>query len=620
LKKRNNAPVIIIWHGRRGILSAIVAKFSDVRAATKNKRKTLNEAYSAVELKIQKFQMIQNAKRRRIVKKPPPPPKPIEQEVKKQKIIEEQPVLAFGFDSDEDNDTLVESQEQTIVEPVAFGFELESDDDECTASIKTPTPEPLAFGFDDFDEDNSNMSFTQSEAPIENIAFGFDEDSCDQNEMQIQTNTNVDICFGFDEDDDCEPSIEQANVVIETPVQQEVNVEKEQRDTMDDINDRIFDNNENQLEFDFVEKYSKYIAVLSNGYVMFNDQLLETEDEPIKILQGIKADISREVAIVGNSYELQKSVVSSIYGCVGKMIRVIAAGITCITRSTLLASAQYCRSLGHKVLYIDTDSIMISGCNVDLSPDLNRMYPFLEMEMKVAQKCMFVKRKTYYKLEENCLKYGQHVNGPLAWNEFVHFIYNENKICTNNDIVKVFHKFFLHIYKKLFSYSQVSDFVKYITQTIKVKESYKTSTVSAKFKEYMSMKYPAIAGATKHDVYYHIDETVLFPCLRPVLDIKHISDLKNVNLFKFYQNMFATVCNIIKFNIKENNRPFNVTVSSDHILLLMLKGFLDAYEDVYKRKIFEQKTIDTAIEQSNAQLVIDDPIYEETVHQGIIVA
>lgn len=359
---------------------------------------------------------------------------------------------------------------------------------------------------------------------------------------------------------------------------------------------------------------------------VINDELLSKCLDPIKILTTILENIALERSKIGNSYDLQKSTVSSIYGCVGKIIHVIAAGITCMTRNALLASAQYCRKLGHQVLYIDTDSIMITGCTEDLSSELNRRFPHMEMEMKVARKCMFVKRKTYYKLDDGVLKYGQNVNGPEAWRQFVEYFNNQTHLTNNDDIYLAFYTWFMNVYAKLMTYTSVnSEFLSLFTQTIKTKSEYRTMTVAARFKEYLSHKYPAIAGANKHKIFYYLDNTVMMPCLRPELDIKTISDLKNVNLFKYYQNMFTTIFNLIKFHIRKNNEPYNITLSSKYVLLMMLKGFLDAYETTFMTATTPPSSSSSTIaaihnkpiitEHTNADDIFCEDIYEEILDE-----
>lgn len=573
LKKRQDAPVILIWEGRRGILSRIVAHFSAVRAATKLKRKALDELY----------------------------------------------------------DILIDKKNDLAAQKILMDEFLASESIEQSSSVENINNEDNAFGFDDDNFEESSMTCVdQSDVGM----FGIDDESCDEinvkesNEVfgldysdddEPNKNDNDNCVFGIENDDDDEP-IDDSIANIES------NFGFDDYEDGDDAND--CNDNNNNSNFTNLESYSqpqntknqlfdhqspiidKFIKTYGNMYVINNEELMKTSD-PLRVISDIAEIVALERNNVSNSYDLQKSIVSSIYGCIGKMIVVVAAVITSMTRSTLLASAQYCRRLGHQVLYIDTDSIMIIGCNEDLSSELNRKFPFMEMEMKVARKCMFVKRKTYYKVEDGAFKYGQNVNGPAAWRECVEYFYNRDDITTNPDIYKAFYDFFMQTYKKLQSFESVTpEFLQCFTQTIKTKDEYKTMTVAKKYKMYLTEKYPALAGASKHSIFYYLDNSVLLPCLRPELDITSKDDLKYVNLFKYFQNMYTTIFNLIKFHIKKNNEPYNVTLSSKYVLLLMLKGFLDAYDATFATHVGVNSDITL---YSDADKVFTDPIHTEVL-------
>lgn len=546
LKKRQDAPVIVIWEGRRGILSRIIAHFSAVRATTKLKRKALDEIYDML-----------------IDKK---------NELSAQKILMDR-LLMEEANRNKNSNTNTNAD---VTEDLAFGFDDDNGDNDCMFGIEgaddNDDNDDCMFGIEDADDDNH-----------ESDAFGIESD-------------HSEFEFGLDNDDDDDNN--GTMVESEVPTGSVVCTEEQQQQQQQSSN--FFDNQ---------PEIKRFIIVHGNMCAL-NDEEFNKESDPIKCISDLADIVALERNNTSNSYNLQKSVVSSIYGCVGKMIVVVAAVITSMTRSTLLASAQFCRRIGCNVLYIDTDSIMVTGCDRDLSAELNRQFPYMEMEMKVARKCMFVKRKTYYKVEDGTFKYGQNVNGPNAWRECVDYFYNCTTITTNPDIHRAFYDFFIMIYKKLHSFESVTpEFLACVTQTIKTKDEYKTMTVAKKFKMYLAEKYPALAGAYKHSIFYFLDNSVLVPCLRPELDIKSKDDVRFVNLFKYYQNMFTTIFNLIKFHIKKNNEPHHVTLSSKYVLLLFLKGFLDAYNDTFTQKNFElDVTLDT-----NADEVFTEPIHTEVL-------
>lgn len=516
LQKRQSAPIIIIWTGRRGVLSAIVAEFNKVRAETKVKRECLKNAESYVAERIER----------------------ITSEQQMLKALQQKTAAAPAITINNTCD------------------EIEDDDDFFdvieTKKAKIADEDADNFDFDIFDDEES----TEQAATDDNFDFDiFDEEAT---EPVAEKENDFDFDIFNDEDDEDSPKNENTVAVVEK--------------SKPEI--------KNHFNFKFV---NKFITIFENHVCYIDEEELAKVENPTEILSEIAENISLELNCVSNSYDLQKSTVSSIYGCVGKIIPVVAAGITCITRNTLLASAQHCRKLGNEILYIDTDSIMMIGPNsIDLSPELNNMYPDMVMEMKVASKCMFVKRKTYYKVEDGTLKYGQNINGPIAWRECIEYFAKRTEITTNDDIYTAFYEFFMSVYKRLTTYTTVTpEFLSHFTQTIKTKSDYKTLTVAAKFKMYLMDNYPAIAGANKHSIYYNLENTVLMPCLRPDFDIKSVDDLRNVNLFKYYQNIFTTVFNLIKFHIRKNNEPFHITMPNKFVLLLMLKGFMNAYEQTF---------------------------------------
>jgi len=591
LYKRHDALVIIIWHGRRGILSDIVAKFSDNRALTKVLRKALENAQTMIE-------------------------------DRKLELRQELMLIAEYNKNNENNDEDSEENDindnTNILESADFNFDFDFDDggsnkdddddgffttndqDECKETTKVENK----FNIEDFDCNSNDALF-------------FDNDNSNSNDFGDggggNNTPNVVSNLDFQTDFECIDGFVETTATTTDSNEEGVSDDTYTKERLNNKNSNVQQSKTiiNPYGFSFC---NNFITIYENQTCVIDDEELMKLKDPMSELEKVGMAIEREYSKYSNSYDLQKNLVSSIYGCVGKMIPVVAAVITCITRSTLLKSAQYCRSLGNDVYYIDTDSIMISskheGNSVDLSSKLNSMYPYMEMEMKVARKCLFVKRKTYYKLDDGHLKYGQNVNGPQVWRECVNYFYNHNKITNNDDIYNVFVSFFDDVYKRLLSYSTVTpEFIDLFSHTIKLKEEYKTLTVTAKLKEYLRENYPQVADAFKQKVFYYLNSTsTLLPVLRPTLDITTVDDLPYVNLFKYYQNMYTTIFNIIKFHIKHNNQPYNVTISSKYVLLLMLSAYLDVYQKTFKN-IVPVETIDRTT--SNPDNIFDKLEYLE---------
>lgn len=517
LERRQDGLVIIIWMGRRGILSQIVAKFTKTRADTKDMYKVLEETYKMLENR-----------------------------------LSAEAIKRFEAEAQAREDEAVVSIEPQHNDDTDGNFGISDDEADSVADDADGN-----FGISDSENDDTSTKNDEGDG-----MFGMDEGSNDSTKSVASAAEKDEGDFGFDDNDD------------------EDNTAATDNDDDDDDDTPVVRQCVNNYGFEFVNEYIN----IYGDQVEINESTFETAEEPTKVLQNLMSAVALEQMKVRNSYELQKSLVSSIYGCVGKLIKVVAASITCMTRSTLLLSAKYCTDVGRQVLYIDTDSIMTAvppsdlgtEKDRDLSSDMNRMYPFMVMEMKVARKCMFVKRKTYYKLENGELKYGQNVNGPTAWRRCVEYFYNATTIETCDDIQNAFYNFFMQCYDKLMQYEKITpDVLVNVTQMIQVQQEYKTMSTSAQYKMYLQKNYPELADTSKHSVYYHYYEGMVTQCIyRPAFELK---GLRDVNLFKYYQNMYTTVFNLIKFTVRRNNEPFNVTISSKVVLLLMLRGFLDAH-------------------------------------------
>lgn len=326
----------------------------------------------------------------------------------------------------------------------------------------------------------------------------------------------------------------------------------------------------------FPNEYIDEHGVLDEGALA----ALSCQDQ-IGVLEDVKTIAAAERDGYSSSYELQKSRVASIYGGIGLLAPVCAALVTSGIRSTLLQAAQYAVGLGYVVYYMDTDALFIKHPTVvrNISPELNRQFPHTEIEMKTYGRVWFLQKKTYYSIEDGVLKYFQNVNGNPEWRNFVWFVYEQRHVADNQGVLGVFVDFFNRAYDRLEACGETVDgrLTDQISQHVKIKASYKTNTHLSKFKDYLRENYPAMAGSFKHTVYYEIDADVKAVRFRPIEHFTDVSQLKTVNLFKFYQNMFKTVFNIIKFHVRKNNEPFTVTMSARPVLLTMIRAFLEVH-------------------------------------------
>lgn len=619
LERRLDSLVIIIWTGRRGLLSQIIAKFTKTRAETKDMWKILEETCKMLEGHLQAESLKQQQLEADALEDSAAALNNIESETTTSNTpAETDDNGLFGLDDsdsdDNNNDTDTEStsssknsqKQNTKINACSQAASIESTsssslnrENKQKRKINNDNDNDVCIESTVSDKTNNGKDIVSTNVVDTSSAgmFGIDDDD-DNDDNANDSSTNAgNGAFGFGSDDDSDEDNNGSG--------------KNDSEEEEEEDDTLTRQCRNTYGFEFVNEYVNVYG----DQIEINEEKLATASDPSQVLRNLMAAVALEQMKIRNSYELQKSLVSSIYGCVGKLIKVVAASITCLTRSTLLASAKYCTDVGRQVLYIDTDSIMtaaIDGINdgdnndEDLSGAMNRMYPFMVMEMKVARKCMFVKRKTYYKVENGEIKYGQNVNGPTAWRRCVEYFYAATNIETCDDIQIAFFNFFKNCYTQLLEPKTITpEVIVNVTQTIQVQLEYKTQTVAAQYKEYLRKNYPELVDTHKHSVYYYLDTgSVTQSILRPGFELK---DLRHVNLFKYYQHMYSTIFNLIKFTVRRNNAPFNVTISSKVVLLLMLRGFLDAHDDTFgssktvtQPNTVTSKSIDAALNSTNA--------------------
>lgn len=365
------------------------------------------------------------------------------------------------------------------------------------------------------------------------------------------------------------------------------------------------------IQFSFT---GDYIEAFQNLTTYIDKSKLFAVPDPVAKIEELIELVRSEYETYQNNYLMLKRSISSIYGCLHPTI---GALVTSLIRIHLLQTASWLVSLGHRVHYLDTDSIMIvkgDGSNSgeglpNLSSEMNRKWPWTEMELKVAEKCIFIRKKTYYKEENGEIMYGQNVNGPPVWNQCIKYFYEQNTIRHNDDILECFENFFRKCYNDIMT--QPNLMVSAVSQEIRIKSDYRTLTPSAKFVEYIRHNYPSIADAYSHQIYYHIGSSLLTPTLRPICELETFDSLRNVNLFKYYQNMYATIFNIVKCHIRNNNQPFNLTLSNTSILIMMLNAFITVYREFFPEveSVFQDDGDDDEIIEL-AEVIDDANVYE----------
>lgn len=327
---------------------------------------------------------------------------------------------------------------------------------------------------------------------------------------------------------------------------------------------------------------NRYLCVGDSvDYRLDIDCLLSECEDPLAELEHVKECALSEAEKEESTYQLRKSIVCSIYGCLEPEY---AAIITSMIRTFLLKSAQYVVRKGYNVYYTDTDSLFITHpcrkLEYDLSSELNKEFPFTEIAMKKIDLCMFVRKKTYYKIEDGLIKYGQHARGPPAWRCFVEYTFAQNWIRKNDDVLLMFEKFFTDTYARLKTLD-LSAWSNEVSQPINLRSSYVGRTPAAKYKTYLTQHYPALAGTSHHIVYYTNEECFIKTVFRPSFTL-HSDSLSDVNLYKYYSNVFQTVSNIIRFHVMRNSRPHTVTMSDKFLDLAFLRAYVVVHEKTFK--------------------------------------
>lgn len=330
-------------------------------------------------------------------------------------------------------------------------------------------------------------------------------------------------------------------------------------------------------------KFSNHYVRVGDSvdYRLDIDRLLSECEDPLAVLERTKECALSQAEKEEATYQLRKSIVCSIYGCLEPEY---AAIITTMIRTFLLKSAQYVTRKGYKVYYNDTDSLFITHpcreLEYDLSSELNNEFPFTEIAMKRVELCMFVRKKTYYKIEDGQIKYGQRARGPPAWRRFVEYVFAQNWIRHNDDVLMMFEKFLYETYKRL-EKLDLSVWSVEVSQPINVRSTYVGRTPAAKYKAYLSQHYPALAGNSHHVVYYTNEESFTNTVFRPAFALNNDS-LFDVNLYKYYGNVFQTVSNIIRFHVMQNNRPYVVTMSDRFLDLAFQRAYLTVHKKIFK--------------------------------------
>lgn len=370
---------------------------------------------------------------------------------------------------------------------------------------------------------------------------------------------------------------EEEDVVFDNPDDEEV------IDNPDD--DMVFDNPDDLVEEPSIKKqkldieetdiilhsyHNDIVTVSSSKFTIDKNKFFNISIDDIEcIIQSVEKDMTT----YEGEYRLLKSRIASIYGVIGKLYPCLAAIITCIIRTSLITSAHILTKKGFTVHYCDTDSIMVNQHDDDTnySRMLNQLHPWTDIEMKEMNNVYFVGKKTYYVTIDGKLKYGLRSNGPPVWYDWIYHFFMARDIRSSLDIFNVALKGYCMMYNR-----PMTDFL----YSLPIKSSYVTLTPAAEFKAYMLKNHPNHGLKNKEDVYYTLNGKIDSVLFRPFISYE------KMNMFKMLDNVFATVYNIICFNLKINLEPYYININQHVIKKIMFDAFMTArslkFSDVNK--------------------------------------
>lgn len=372
-----------------------------------------------------------------------------------------------------------------------------------------------------------------------------------------------------------------------------------------DANDE--DENEYNTNDDALFKHDNLIINKDNTFKFITKNINKNNYE--KVINELITIISLLAKKYMYMYRLRKTDVSSVYGCIGALVFWLAALVTCLIRSFLIGSGQYVTNEVRRlngnykkpvIYYMDTDSLFMDnpGPINDFSPLINSKFPLVQIKLKTTVPCFMIQTKTALYPSDGILKYGQNKNGPILWRDMVDYFYNQTHIQNPDHIKESFIKFYEKIY-------EITD-LQLFSQTIKIRSEYKKECPAQILKNYIAENYPTLSGMRKQNVFYYLKKDDFTKTIYMPFSELSLEKMKDINLFKFFNNNFKVISHLITLYIQENNKPFHVTITRKKILLIMLETFISVYNKRFQTEEYkmDEKKLNNLIED-------DDPNDED---------
>lgn len=373
------------------------------------------------------------------------------------------------------------------------------------------------------------------------------------------------------------------------------NINENNDDYMDDNDDdeeeEDDDIDENDERFDFLQgtEVLKFVKVDSRNALKLKPETKIIDLERIKQQLKIKSDL------YSSEYSMFKVSISSIYGCLGLLAPFLAASITCLTRIQLINVSRWFQSKGMKILYIDTDGVMVQDRGIDYSAELNEIFPYTTIECHRTEKVIFCKTKVKIVFNGDNWVWTQNRNGPQLWKDFVHYLFN-NTYCNLLELRCVLDKFFASLPKRF------EESPSLFQQTIYLKDDYKTRNPRKVFKDYLEAIDPELAKSSKHSVYCYYGESMKTLIYRPSTEQLKFEEL---NLFKFFTPSFSIARYAAQYILSKNTTMF-IPLTIDVFISLVL-------DSLYKRSL---ENVRLGQNYSNNQEIIESYLAEYSNENG----
>lgn len=250
--------------------------------------------------------------------------------------------------------------------------------------------------------------------------------------------------------------------------------------------------------------------------------------------------------------KLKKLVASTFTGILGKINPSLGALITCSMRVLLLETAQlFTKKFESSVVYCNTDSIFVEKKQngEDLLNEAHRFFPNALLKFESEQWHAMIQKQMYYTQKNGNLIYFFNKNSPRCWQDAIQFFFKNSYHISNLEEMQQF----IHIFYKWVYSNEITFFE--ILSPDNCQKMY-CSINHSDFTEHLS---------------------------RPMKELS-LKNLREINAYTMFKPVEKLFFNIIKWRLKENSRPWNVTLSYSTFSAYMFGQFVSFYDKKFPTK------------------------------------